>query len=445
MSTDLDERARAILKANDRGGYTVPTARLYPFQWNWDSALCALGFATFDMDRAFREIETLIEGQWDDGMIPHIVFRRPDPDYFPGPEAWGAEGRHPPGVATSGISQPPVLASVLRRLYERSRDAKRIRPLAEACARWHEWWFRARADEIEGDGDEARVVTVVHPWESGRDNCPDWDAALDNVVVASDLPAYSRRDTSHIDAEQRPKQEQYDRYMTIVKFGRDHAWEPAAFRERGPFRVADPGCHFILMRAELDLMAMSGADIPLSSDRIRYRHKRLARGAGALWNPSVGAWCALDMRAERRVDGMSSASALAWWAGAEREAAWWSAKGKPERGKRMVLGLKRLLEDTRYAIPSWDPSHQAFDAPRYWRGPVWAVVSFMVSEGLREAGRTDLADRIRDDARALIESAGFYEYFEPLTGRGLGGGDFAWTAAMWLSWCGPNAGSEGDA
>ena len=30
---------------NDRGGYTVPTEGLYPYQWNWDSAFVALGFA----------------------------------------------------------------------------------------------------------------------------------------------------------------------------------------------------------------------------------------------------------------------------------------------------------------------------------------------------------------------------------------------------------------
>lgn len=36
MNTHTD-RAKRILAANDRGGYTVPTDRLYPFQWNWDS------------------------------------------------------------------------------------------------------------------------------------------------------------------------------------------------------------------------------------------------------------------------------------------------------------------------------------------------------------------------------------------------------------------------
>ena len=41
----LMEQARNILRQNDRGGYTVPTERLYPYQWNWDSAICALGLS----------------------------------------------------------------------------------------------------------------------------------------------------------------------------------------------------------------------------------------------------------------------------------------------------------------------------------------------------------------------------------------------------------------
>ena len=57
------ESARAVLRANDRGGYTVPTDRLYPFQWNWDSGFVAMGWATFDEVRGFNEIEHLLEGQ----------------------------------------------------------------------------------------------------------------------------------------------------------------------------------------------------------------------------------------------------------------------------------------------------------------------------------------------------------------------------------------------
>ena len=54
--SNLDDQARNILQKNDRGGYTVPTARLYPYQWNWDSAFVALGFLTFDRDLSLIHI-----------------------------------------------------------------------------------------------------------------------------------------------------------------------------------------------------------------------------------------------------------------------------------------------------------------------------------------------------------------------------------------------------
>ena len=424
MTMDLDEKARAILAANDRGGYTVPTARLYPFQWNWDSALTALGFLHHDPDRAWREVETLIEGQWANGMIPHIVFRRPDPDYFPGPEAWGTEGRHPAGVPTSGISQPPVLASVVRRLHATTGDDARARKLAAACARWHEWWHRARCDH--------GTVVVVHPWESGRDNCPDWDAALDRVAVDPDLQPYTRRDTSHIDADQRPKQAQYDRYMSIVKRGADAGWSEDAFAD-GPFRMADPGCHFILMAAERDLLALTKS---LGLDGVEDIERRIAsleKGADTLWDEEVGAWVARDILTGERSGAPSSASFLAWWGGA----------GSAAQRARALGTLADMQAAARYAVPSWDPRDGAHDAPRYWRGPVWPPINFLVSEGLHQAGHTEEAERIRADTAALIERAGFMEYFNPHTGEGLGGADFSWPAALWLHWCGPNARAGG--
>ena len=91
----LDKTAREIIEGNDKGGYTVPTEGLYPYQWNWDSAFAAIGFAEFDIDRAWEEFDTLFSGQWDNGMVPHILFHKSDPRYFPGPDVWGGTGPIP--------------------------------------------------------------------------------------------------------------------------------------------------------------------------------------------------------------------------------------------------------------------------------------------------------------------------------------------------------------
>jgi len=112
--SSLDNAARDIMMRNDRGGYTVPTDGLYPYQWNWDSAFAAFGFARFDIPRAWKEVETLFSGQWANGMVPHILFHKPDHGYFPGPQVWGCDGP----VPSSGISQPPVAATFIRAIWE---------------------------------------------------------------------------------------------------------------------------------------------------------------------------------------------------------------------------------------------------------------------------------------------------------------------------------------
>src|SRR5262249_35152350 len=149
----IDEIARATLNANDRGGYTVPNGRVYPFQWNWDSAFVALGFDTFDRDRAWIEIETLFKAQWQDGFVPPLVFWQEDEGYFPGPSVWGA-GRDP---MTSGITQPPVAATVVRKLWESAEQAgesgtyrARLEGLFPKLLAWHRW-FRDHRDP-EGRG-----------------------------------------------------------------------------------------------------------------------------------------------------------------------------------------------------------------------------------------------------------------------------------------------------
>jgi hypothetical protein len=78
-------KAQAVLRANSRGDYTVPSSRLYPFQWNWDAGFIALGLAYFDTARALDEVRSLFRGQWRNGMLPHINFHGDDGNYFPGP------------------------------------------------------------------------------------------------------------------------------------------------------------------------------------------------------------------------------------------------------------------------------------------------------------------------------------------------------------------------
>jgi len=406
-----------ILNANDRGGFTIPTSRLYPYQWNWDSVFTALGFARFNRARAWKEIETLFNAQWSNGMVPHIIFRSSDPDYFPGPDIWQS-GTEP---ASSGHSQPPVAASIVRSLMESGGDDDRAR--AEALypnlLRYHRWFHTHR------DPDNTGLVATVHPWESGRDNCPDWDIGLNGMQVAPDLEPYVRRDTTHVDASERPSKAQYDRFLTIIKFGRECQWDSNEIYRNGPFLMVDPGIQFILLRADRDLqtIARTLGRPEQEINELQAWIDRSQAGSEQLWNPDASAYCALDLRSGQMSDALTSASMLALYAGTRNE----------HHIASMLQRAREILAIVKFGFPSWDPEHESFESRRYWRGPVWAMMNYMIAQGLDEHGEQLMAQRIRNDTRTLISDSGYYEYFDPMTGAGCGGNDFTWTAAIQLA------------
>lgn len=416
---DLDEQARTILRRNDKGGYTLPTHGLYPYQWNWDSAFAAWGFATFDLPRAWAELTTLFSGQWDTGMVPHIIFHQTDPGYFPGPDVWDA-GQVPP---TSGISQPPVAATMARLIFDTdpaaSMDA--VRALFPKMLAWHRWWMENRCR----DG----AICITHPWESGRDNCPDWDMAMANVD-GSGVGEYTRRDTGHVDASMRPKKDEYDRYIAMVQFGRACGWDQKEIVENGPFLVADPGITFILTRANDDLAALAQA-LGEDTSEIAGWQASLRAGVLSMWNPEIGAHDARDMRTGQFAGNLSSAAFLVYLTGADTQS--------------LDARLMRAWDAVPYGIPSADPEAPGFDARRYWRGPSWPFLNALIAWGLKDAGRTADAERLRLETAALIEAGGFHEYFDPTDATACGGKDFTWTAAIWLAWAGksPQADMKG--
>ncbi len=410
---DLIKRAEAVMRQNDRGHYTVPTHGLYPFQWNWDSALSALGFSHFDEARAWVEIETLFAHQWDDGMVPHIIFHEADDGYYPGPDVWDT-GR---AVPTTGITQPPVAGFAIRRLFKRAKDKalaeRHARALLPKIHAWHEWFFRCR--DPEGTG----LVAVIHPWETGRDNSVDWDQAFERVPTDG-VGSFTRRDTQHANPDHRPTDEQYKRYIWLVQHFRSLGWDNSKLHDASPFQVVDPGFNGILLRATADLADLAD---DLGEGDIADRSRALAtRGIAALetlWSAARGQYLCLDRTTDALIDSPSIGGILTAFAPI------------PEtRAKALATRIETLARSCNFLVPSHDPTDAQFDSLRYWRGPVWLIVNTMIADGLERAGHRDIAERIMADCLRLIEESGFAEYYDPITAEGCGGGSFTWTAAM---------------
>jgi glycogen debranching enzyme len=413
----LAAKAIEVLRRNDTGLFVKPGPRVYPFQWNWDSALIAIGLARFDPERGRAEVRSLLRGRWSDGMVPHIVFHPQGDAYSPGPEVWGsADCPFAPKLATSGITQPPVLASAARTLYEADPDLAFLEEVVPALDAWHRWLGRERSFDNSG------LVAIVHPWESA-DNAPRFDEALARIEPRE--LTFTRSDRRHLDAGERPTDLEYGRYMAIVENLRAHRYRPASPRD-APFAYVDLCFNAILAVAEADLAWLFG-ELGGDGEPASGRAAQLRAALAALWDEDAAAFRQRDLHGDETIT-ETVADLFPLYAGVPdgRQArklfseSLWS----PER-----YGPSR---DAPWAVSTVSKSSAAYDPRRYWRGPVWINVNWFLVRGLERCGLAAEAEQLRLLTLRLADTSGFAEYYDPSTAAPLGSSDFSWSAALAL-------------
>jgi hypothetical protein len=337
-------------------------------------------------------------------MVPHIVFWREDSSYFPGPEVWGT-GRTPP---SSGLTQPPLPVSAAARLFledpDRDRALKAFRSLWPGLVAWLSWIDRARK------GPHGASL-IVHPWESGMDNSPSWDRPLSVVSEVSNAHI-ERRDVATVAASQRPSQREYRQYLGIVDALRTAGWDTERQPADSPFSVEDPGLTAITARAATDLASVA-AMAGLDGRELARVAERAQAGLAALWDDALG---------QRSVGPVTSAGLVALW-----------AEIPVEHARRMLERVDSWRRSLRFSVPTSQPDDPSFDPIRYWRGPVWVIVNWLVADGLLRHGLHNRAAALRTHTRSLVET-GFSEYYDPRNSHGIGGQGFSWSAALTLAW-----------
>src|SRR5215204_3900493 len=419
------------------GEWTRASPTLYPHQWSWDTAFIAIGLAQLDTGRAAREIRTLLQYQWKNGKIPHIVFNpdAPPESYFPGPEHWASAADAPDAPSgpspTSGLCQPPVHAIAARHILtvaeargEGVAEAREF--LGEVYPKllaWHRYLATAR--DPEGSG----LVTIYHPWESGTDNSPRCDEALAAVEVG-DLSPYPRRDLGHVgDLADRPTDADYDRYLWLVKLIKGAACDDEAIYKAHPFLVKDVLFSAILVAANEALLEISEVVEAPREDRA-FIEDWIERGRAGLeeqWDPHLGLCLDQDVLAGEplRVRTVGGFAPL--------------ISGGLDRSR--LRDLLNTLDSQAFCgnprlrhplPPSTSPEEPGFHPRSYWRGPVWPVANWLFWWSLLRAGESERAQGIRRETLEELSEGGFAEYFEPFTGEALGSREQSWTAAVAL-------------
>jgi len=419
---ELRAGALRVLDENWLGESTRPAPRLYPHQWSWDSAFIAIGNARANPERATVELQSLFRAQWSNGLVPHIVFGTTGEDYFPSASFWTSEvsDAAPTAVRTSGICQPPVHALAVGALADRLPDGGRsfVPTVFEHLVAWHEYLFENRVI-VHG------LAEIWHPWESGMDNSPLWDGPMAALTPRDDeIPSYVRADTRVVDAADRPTSWEYDRYAYLAAYLRDHRYTPND-PEMIPFRVHDVLFNALFARSERELVRLAelvGADSEVHADRA---HTLCSAIHSNLWDESIGMHAGYDIRQGSPISIPTAGGFAAVLAAPD-----------PATAAAVTATLSKVLEpleDHAVLLPTVPARHPAFEASRYWRGPAWINLMWLVALGLDEVNEAETARQLRDGITGLVERSGFFEYFDPNTGAGHGSNDFSWTAALYLA------------
>lgn len=425
---ELVAQAKKILYANVREGFTVPTARLYPFQWNWDSGFVSIGFANFDLKAAFSEIQSLLSGQWVNGMIPHIIFHsETETDYFPNWDFWDTNVNPgaPKSPKTSGITQPPVLGFVLEQLWQKYPDNPEvvafIKEVFPKIVAFHNFWYEYRDPYREG------LVYIFHPWESGRDNSPLWDEPMNRIDLANaHLPNYQRRDITIADASERPTKLQYDQYVYLLLLGKKHLYDGKGIAEESEFLIQDCMINALLISSNASLIRI-GKRLNLDVAKIEEWQQQSKKAYDEkLWSETLGTYTGYDLRIKEQLP--------FWEIGST--AALFGEIPSSERVQKIVQHLENLTNNGYLIMPSFDVNHEYFDSKRYWRGPVWPQMNWLIYHGLHKYNYPELAEIAKQNLLELVSRFGFHEYFEAqkhlveTTHGGYGGKRFSWTASL---------------
>lgn len=428
---DLLSRAKVVVESNWRDGFSIPTSKLYPFQWNWDSGFVAMGTSNYDVEKAIVEIESMFSGQWANGLLPHILFHSEnETSYFPNFDFWNSNIN--PGAPlhpkSSGITQPPVFGFVIEEILNKYPDDERVisfvKRVFPKLIKYHNFLYKYRT--IDDDG----LFFIFHPWESGRDNSPIWDESLNRIQLkAGDIPAYQRRDNLIADPSERPTQEQYDRYVYLLELGKKYHYDGPEIAEQSPFLVQDCMMNAILIKSNDSLINIGmrfGFDVSQVEEWQALSKENFNR---KFWNEEIQSFVSYDQRGGYQMAHKEIGGLVALFAETATQ----------EQSKKLSDYLWSIHNRGFYLCPSFDVDSPLFDSKRYWRGPVWPQMNWMIYEGLLKYQYTDLAEIVKADLIELVSKLGFFEYFESEKSladtctKGYGGNNFSWTASSIIS------------
>lgn len=387
----LKRDALAILTENRRveGDYqfTVPSPVSYPYQWLWDSCFHAIILSHLSIEDAKKELLSLVSKQFENGMIPHMIYwknvGKPKPD-------WGKEG-------TSSITQPPMIAFAALKIFKKDNDIGFLKKIYPYLYHYYNYLLTDR------DPRKNHLIGIINPDESGEDNSPRFDIPLG-------LPP------------RHPLEESHKKRLELIEKNRVICHFDAPFCMKNFFWVKDVPFNVIMVA---NLNALSHV-----TDTLGYKNE-------AFYYKGQAIEITMAMR-EKMQEGTIFWSTYGEDYKKIKVKTWaifsplFAKMLSKEEAEELVANHLRNKEEfaVKYPVPTVAINEESYSPGGFWRGPVWMATNWFIYKGLLKYGMTEDAERIRESSLSLIREHGFREQFDPMTGKPAGAEKFTWGALV---------------
>lgn len=363
-------------------------------------------------------------------MLPNMIFSD-KPAYRRDRNVWRSwlNPFSPDNIATSGITQPPMLAEAIWQVGQKLNAAERkswYKQTLPHLIAYHEWLYAERDPHQEG------LVLQLHPWETGLDNTPPWMHELHDhlmpwwvrIIRATRtdwIINLFRRDLHYVPPGQRFSTLEILSLFDAQRRLRRKLYDTNAILDHGLFSIEDLTFNCIFIRANHRLQEIATYLKHDLSDELLANMKKSDHALDTLWDEYARSYYSRDFVTHRLLKQPSLATLMPLYAGTVSK----------ERAKLLVAQLEDSKKfGANYAVPSVPLDSPDFNPERYWQGPTWVNTNWLIIDGLERYGFKDHAAALRETTLDMVRKSGFAEYFDPNTAEPLGAHNFSWTAAL---------------
>lgn len=356
----------------------------------WDSCFHAYVLDTTEPDNAKKEIMALLANMNEDGFIPHMIYftgrGKVVPDRYKSIlNTFWSSTHH------SNLLQPPILALAVNKIFETTHDKEFLVKILPKLEKYYQYLSKNRDHDNDG------LLSIIHSWESGWDNSQRWD----NLYKVKN-----------------GRKQEIDRQKALViKEYQKVDWNIKEIYNLDLF-IIKPVDFNVLYTWNLELLSKLYEETNINNSFFKEQAHKTKQ---AIFKKMFDGKTFYDLNSDGTLSKVYSA-AMFFPMLLDHHFDYDKIITTYLTNKRHFLSP--------YGVPSTSLSYPLHSPNEYWRGNIWIQLNWLIFQGLIFQQRNDLAANIAKKIIRLLYYNGFWEYFNPHTGEGLGARDYSWDSLV---------------